>query len=111
MIYAASITTKRLNVFVFRIIISETCILPRRLYVAYHKELDQPEHVVTATVSEQVNDFPPYLDWIETNSRCRRKGFATELVKAIEADMGQEIAADGATDEGEAFCDALSANA
>lgn len=103
----------RLNVFCYDIIVSEICSAPRKMYVGYLNDEDWPGHIVTATVTLPLRiadgdaiDFPAYLDWIQTSAGYERNGYATELVAAIEKDLG-EIVADGGTDVGELFCASL----
>lgn len=108
------IQTKRLNVFAFPVVLSEICSAPRKVYVGYLNDEDWPGHVVTATVTLPLKiadgaaiDFPAYLDWIQTSAGYERMGYATELVGAIEKELGCEIAADGGTEAGQLFCASL----
>jgi hypothetical protein len=102
-LHKPTFTTKRLNVFVFLLQISDESPEPRRFYVGFLKQ-EYTAHIVTATVSEGSTDSRPYLDMIETHDTMQRKGYATELVNAIELDLGRRVDMDGYTHSGEKFC-------
>lgn len=99
-------TTKHLNVFQCTLKPNRHCV-ERLFFVGFMKDEDQPAHVVTATVMPEFIEGSAYLDWIETHPLFRRQGLATEMFVGIYAFIGRPIATDGATLEGEHFCDSI----
>ena len=77
----------------------------RILYVAFRLDEDRPMVCATCLVWLAA----AYVDWIEVTSEYRRMGFASELLKGIEADLGTTLDLSPGSDEGEAFCPAYEA--
>jgi hypothetical protein len=48
-----------------------------------------------------------WVDWIETREDVRRRGYATEMLAAIEKERGEELIAEPATELGELLCESL----
>lgn len=101
--------TEHLNVFSMTFVASETLSMERIVYIAYFREEDWPGKVVVATICAAVADIfgGPYLDWIETTTPNRRKGYAAELWRGIEKHLGCELVAEGVSDEGDALVCAM----
>lgn len=80
----------------------------RDQFLAYHRFNDRMILVANMIVfrSFVVGD---YVEWIEVSDDLRRQGFGTELFRAVEKYYGTELVAEGATEAGEAFVDALDA--
>jgi GNAT superfamily N-acetyltransferase len=76
--------------------------MPRTLFHAWFHSEDIAKPVCCVTVNEC---FANFVEWIAVDERYRRRGIATEVLRAIEEDIGC-VSIDGATDEGTAFCDA-----
>ena len=75
--------------------------MPRTVFHAgFHSE-DVAKPVCIVTINEC---FSNYVEWVHVDEQYRRKGIATEVLRAIENDIGG-IMMEGATDVGEAFCD------
>ena len=78
----------------------------RHVFVAFFRHTDWPGHVCVATVTPFSDVMGGcYLDWIETTTPHRRSGLARELWDGIEKHLEQPLAAEGATPEGDAFCE------
>ncbi len=75
------------------------------MYHAWFHSEDVAKPACVVTISDVPALGYRFVEWISTDEQHRRKGIATEVLKAIEASIG-ELCVDGATDEGDAFCDA-----
>ena len=76
--------------------------MPRSVFHAWYHSEDIPRPVCVITVNEC---FANYVEWIHVEEGQRRRGIATEVLRAIEQSIGQ-LTIDGVTAEGVAFCDA-----
>ena len=76
--------------------------MSRTVFHAWYHSEDVAKPVCIVTINEC---FSNYVEWVHVDEQYRRRGIATEVLRAIENDIGG-IMIDGATDEGEAFCDA-----
>lgn len=76
--------------------------MSRTVFHAWHHTEDVAKPVCIVTINE---GFLNYVEWIHVDEQYRREGIATEVLRAIETDIGG-VLLDGATDEGEAFCEA-----
>jgi GNAT superfamily N-acetyltransferase len=74
--------------------------MPRTVFQAWHHSEDIPRPVCVVTINEC---FMNHCEWLYVDEHHRRKGIATEVMRAIEADIG-ECDLTAVTDEGEAFC-------
>ena len=75
----------------------------RSVYVAWDRSVEDPWPVCFCVVFEQFS----WVDWIETREDARRRGFATELINAIEHETGEQLELQPVTELGELFCDAM----
>ena len=100
--------TERLNVFYMKTQGVEYN-FPRHVFVGVFNDDEWAGHVVCMTVcTDQQELFKgAYIDWIETTEMWRREGYARELVRGAEKFLNMRIVGDGASDAGEAFCDAV----
>jgi hypothetical protein len=75
----------------------------RDVYVAWNRYSEDPRPVCFCVV------FPAmqWVDWIETREDVRRRGYATEMLAAIEKERGEELIAEPATELGQLFCESL----
>lgn len=76
--------------------------MPRTVFHAWYHSEDVAKPVCFVTVNEC---FSNYVEWIHVDEQYRRMGIATEVLRAIESDIGG-VMIEGVTNEGEAFCDA-----
>jgi len=76
--------------------------VPRTVFQAWFHSEDIPKPICIITINECFQDF---VEWIHVEESHRRKGIATEVLRAIE-DIIPGITISGATDAGDAFCDA-----
>lgn len=102
-------TTERLNVFAICVKHREAHD-PRTLFIGFFRDEDWPGQVVTMTIWEGAASAMggPYIKWIETSTPHRRQGLARELWRAVVKYIGQDLVGDGASEEGDALCDAMS---
>lgn len=77
----------------------------RTVFHAWFHSEDIPRPVCVVTVNESFGDF---VEWLEVDSKFRRKGIATEVLRAIEEKIGC-LTLSGATKAGDAFCEAYEA--
>lgn len=77
---------------------------PRSVYQAWFRSCDVPRPVCVVTINQFCMN---YVEWIYVEDDYRRQGIATEIMKAIESEIG-ECTLSGATEEGEAFVDSYS---
>lgn len=75
--------------------------MARTVFHAWYHSEDVAKPVCIVTVNEC---FSNYVEWVHVDEQYRRKGIATEVLRAIETNLSG-VMIDGATDEGEAFCD------
>lgn len=68
----------------------------RDVYLAFHRVDNIPRPLCTVTL------FGNYVEWLEVEAGERRKGIATEVMRALELHVG-ELQVDGVTEEGVAF--------
>lgn len=75
----------------------------RDVYVGWNRYSEDPRPVCFCVV------FPGlrWVDWIETREDVRRRGYATEMLAAIEKERGEKLTAEPATELGELFCQSL----
>lgn len=66
------------------------------MFHAWMLSEDVPRPVVVVTVWEQ---FDNYVEWIYVEDQFRRKGFATEVLREIERQIGP-LTIEGVTPEG-----------
>lgn len=76
--------------------------MSRTVFQAWFHSEDVPKPICIVTINECLMD---YVEWIHVDESYRRQGVATEVLRAIESII-PGITLDGATDEGEAFCEA-----
>lgn len=98
-------STERLDVFRIEAERNEKLGLPRDVYLAFHRHEDIPRPIVACTI---FCEFSRYVEWLETEERFRRKGYATEMLRGVENFVGQ-CDCTGVTESGEAFLDAYCA--
>lgn len=70
----------------------------RILYVAFRTDEDRPMPCATCMIG--IADF---VDWIEVASEYRRQGFGTELLRAVQKDVDEELWIEGGSKSGKAF--------
>jgi hypothetical protein len=75
----------------------------RVIYVAWDRRSEDPRPVCTCIVFPEMR----WVDWIETREDVRRRGYATEMLAAIEKERGEELIAEPATELGELLCESL----
>lgn len=80
--------------------------MPRSVYHAWFHSEDIPKPVCVVTINRS---FMDYVEWIHVDESYRRQGIAMEVLRAIEVEIGCPLSIDGATDDGNAFCDAYEA--
>lgn len=74
--------------------------LARSVYHAWFHSQDVPFPVCVVTINEC---FMDYVEWIHVEERYRRQGIATEVLRAIELELGRVVTMDAVTDLGRAF--------
>jgi len=74
----------------------------RTVFHAWFHSEDIPRPICIVTINESLMD---YVDWVHVDEEFRRRGIATEVMRAIEGVI-PGITLSGATDEGDAFCEA-----
>lgn len=77
-------------------------IMCRTVFQAWFHSEDVPKPVCIVTINEGFADF---VEWVHVDEQFRRQGIATEVMRGIE-DIIPGITISGATDEGDAFCEA-----
>lgn len=92
--------TERLDVFELDLHVNWSLGEEKKVFLAFHKEEEVAHPLATLTLGGN------FVEWIDVHPNYRRMGYATELVKALES-RGIELEMTGATDEGEAFVDAI----
>lgn len=75
--------------------------LPRTVFQAWHHSQDVPKPVCVVTIFEA---FCNYVEWIHVDEQYRRMGIATEVLQAIEAEIGT-CDMEGVSESGERFCE------
>jgi hypothetical protein len=75
----------------------------RDVYVGWNRYGEDPRPVCTCIVFPEMR----WVDWIETREDVRRRGYATEMLAAIEKERGEELIAEPATELGELLCESL----
>jgi GNAT superfamily N-acetyltransferase len=73
----------------------------RTVFQAWFHSQDIPRPICIVTINESMCD---YVEWVHVEEEFRRQGIATEIIHAIEGVI-PGITLEGATDEGEAWCD------
>lgn len=76
--------------------------LPRSMFTAWTHSDDIPRPLCLVVVNQC---FANYVEWIHVDEENRRTGIATEVLRAIELEIGG-VTMDGATEAGTAFVDA-----
>ena len=100
--YAYALRSKRFDIHHQTIIRDEKVgEAERTVFHAWHHSEDVPRPVCVVTVNEW---YLNYVEWVYVDEQYRRMGIATEVLREIEIELGK-LTLDGATDEGEAFCD------
>lgn len=74
----------------------------RTVFQAWFHSEDVPKPICIVTINEGFADF---VEWVHVDEQFRRQGIATEVMRAIEGII-PGITMSGATDEGDAFCEA-----
>lgn len=100
-----SIKTKRFDIHSHEIVRDESLGgQPRVVFQAWHHSEDVAYPVCTVTVWIVENGWSDfnYIEWISVEEGHRRKGIATEVLSAIEKEVGL-VEMDGVTESGEAF--------
>jgi len=92
--------TARLDVFLFQPHVNWSIGEAKDVYIAFHREEEIPYPLATLTIDGN------WIEWLDVHPHWRRKGYATELVKALES-RGIALEMTGGTDEGEAFVDSI----
>jgi hypothetical protein len=80
---------------------------PFTMYLAFEHGMAFRVAVSCTVNVHPISDGPPYLGWIETSSRLRRKGLAAELWRGVEKYLGRRIYGDGVTMAGRRLCGKL----
>lgn len=75
---------------------------PRDVYQAWDRDYDVPYPVCMVTINPDAGSLGNYIEWIWTHELHRRKGVATEVLRAIEEVIGS-VTIEGVTDAGKAF--------
>ena len=75
--------------------------MSRTVFQAWDHSRDIPKPLCVVTINES---FMDYVEWIHVDEQYRREGIATEVMRGIE-DVIPGIMLEGATDEGEAWCE------
>lgn len=78
---------------------------PRTMFHAWFHSQDVPKPVCVITINE---GWSNYVEWVHVDELWRRRGIATEVMRAIEQDIGG-LTYEGVSDAGEAFCEAYEA--
>jgi len=76
--------------------------MSRTVFHAWYHSEDVAKPVCVVTINQCFSNF---VEWVHVDEGHRRQGVATEVLRAIEGEIG-DVMIDGATDEGEAFCEA-----
>ena len=77
---------------------------PRDVYTAWERDVDVPYPVCMVTINPRAGSMGNYVEWIWTHEMHRRRGVATEVLRAIELLLGS-VTMEGVTESGEAFED------
>lgn len=96
------IRTNRFDIFGDEVFRDESLGNPRTVFQAWHHSEDIPRPVCIVVVNQC---FGNYVEWAETFDGFRRQGIATEVLRAIELEIGG-ITIHAVTESGTAFCDA-----
>lgn len=99
-------TSNRFDVFVATVKRNPSIGYPRDVYTAWERDVDVPYPVCMVTINPAAGSMGNYVEWIWTHELHRRKGVATEVLRAIERLLGS-VTIEGVTDAGEAFEDAF----
>lgn len=75
---------------------------PREVYQAWFRDEDVPKPVCVVTV----DGGRGYLEWVHVDEQYRRRGIATEVLRAVDDDIGIETA-DGVTEAGVRLVESL----
>lgn len=104
--YKPLLQTKRFDIFHHQVVRNPKMGLPKDVYEAWYRDEDVPRSVCEVTVWASTNPhLGNYVEWLHVCEWYRRQGIATEVLEALEKHLGQ-LSFDGATDAGEAFCEA-----
>lgn len=96
------IRTQRFSIYKHEIVRDEKLGgMLRSVFHAWHHSEDWPRPACVVTVNECFKNF---VEWVHVEDQFRREGVATEVVRAIELEIGT-LTMEGATDEGMAFCE------
>jgi len=109
----AAFTTKRLEVFLAIVEPNpdrEYFICEKDVYLAYRTDDEVAYPVCVCTICRAFGQIQwDWVEWIETNEQHRRQGIAMELCQGIRKFRnGVDLEMTGASEAGDAFCDAWS---
>jgi hypothetical protein len=100
----STLTTQRFDIFRTEVECRGTQ-STKIMYHAWFHSADAAKPACVVTISDVPTLGYRFVEWISTDEQHRREGIATEVLRAIEASIG-ELCVDGATDAGDAFCEA-----
>lgn len=98
--YQPFIKTKRFDIFHHRVVRNPDVGLPKEMFTAWFHSEDVPRPVCEVILWP--NPYGIYVEWVHVCEEHRRKGIATEVVRALEQRLGA-LDMSGATDAGEGF--------
>lgn len=98
--YQPFIKTQRFDIFHHRVVRNPDLGHPREMFTAWFHGEDVPRPVCEVILGP--NPYGIYVEWVHVCEEHRRKGIATEVVRALEQKLGA-LDMSGATDAGEGF--------
>lgn len=98
--YQPFIKTKRFDIFHHRVVRNPALGHPKEMFTAWFRGVDVPRPVCEVILWP--NPYGIYVEWVHVCEEYRRKGIATEVVRALEQRLGA-LDMSGATDAGEKF--------
>ena len=103
--YAPFLRTKNFDIFHHRVVRNPRMGLPRSVFTAWFREFDVPRPVCTVTIWDDC-PYGAYVEWVYVCEQYRRTGVATEVITALEKELGC-LHMSGATTAGKAFVRSL----
>lgn len=98
--YQPFIKTKRFDIFHHRVVRNPKLGHPKEMFTAWFHGVDVPRPICEVILWP--NPYGLFVEWVHVCEEYRRKGIATEVLKALESKFGP-LDMGGATDAGEKF--------